>query len=120
MVTDARDGRRGRAALLAVLCASWASAATPGGEAPAASAAIDGGANDDGANDDGAHDDEGAPGRGTVVFGHRDRSEPSADPAAASSVVTLDRAPRSGETVADLLAELPGVAINRLGSARWR
>lgn len=51
----------------------------------------------------------------TVVIDRRDRSTAQADPAAAGSVVTLDRAPRSGETLADLVSELPGVAVNRLG-----
>ena len=55
-------------------------------------------------------------GRSTVVIGARDGSMARADPAAASSVVSLDRPPRSGETVADLVAELPGVALNRLGA----
>lgn len=53
--------------------------------------------------------------RGTVVVGRRPSTEPSADVAAASSVVTLDRTPRSGETVSDLMGELPGVSVNRLG-----
>jgi iron complex outermembrane receptor protein len=84
--------------LLPLLLASSATAATPGG-----------------ADDDGRGREVGDAGCETVVLGHRDGSEPSADPAAASSVVTLDRPPRSGETVADLLAELPGVAVNRMG-----
>ncbi|HEX4417597.1 MAG TPA: TonB-dependent receptor [Kofleriaceae bacterium] len=40
---------------------------------------------------------------------------PHEDEAASASVITADRAPRSAETMADLLDAVPGVAVSRLG-----
>lgn len=40
---------------------------------------------------------------------------PREDEAASASVITADRAPRSAETMADLLDAVPGVAVSRLG-----
>jgi iron complex outermembrane receptor protein len=40
---------------------------------------------------------------------------PREDEAASASVITRDRAPRSAETMADLLDAVPGVAVSRLG-----
>lgn len=53
--------------------------------------------------------------RQIVVRGKRPAEEAREDRAAASSVVTLDRTPRSGESLPQLLGELPGVGVSRLG-----
>jgi len=45
----------------------------------------------------------------------RSSSAPHEDAAADASVVTDERTPRAGESVAQLVAELPGVTVNRLG-----
>jgi outer membrane cobalamin receptor len=50
-----------------------------------------------------------------VVRGRRLAEEAREDRASASSVVTLDRTPRSGESVPQLLGEMPGVTVSRLG-----
>lgn len=42
-------------------------------------------------------------------------ARPREDEAASASVITADRAPRSAETMADLLDAVPGVAVSRLG-----
>lgn len=59
-----------------------------------------------------AHADE--PGE-TIVIVDPGRPRPSEDEAASASVITSDRTPRGGETVPDLLADLPGVSLSRLG-----
>ena len=43
-------------------------------------------------------------------------SEPRRDRTASASVITTQRTPRSGESLAGLLAELPGVTVTRFGS----
>lgn len=40
---------------------------------------------------------------------------PREDEAASASVITADRTPRAGETLPQLLSELPGVSVTRLG-----
>src|SRR5262245_7489370 len=53
----------------------------------------------------------------TVVTAPADPdSKPREDEAAAASVVTRDRTPRSVETLPQLLSELPGVSVTRFGA----
>lgn len=42
-------------------------------------------------------------------------SRPSEDEAASASVITADRTPRSAEMITDLLGDVPGVTVSRLG-----
>jgi vitamin B12 transporter len=51
----------------------------------------------------------------TVVVTPRESEAPREDEAASASVITRDRTPRSGETLPQLLSELPGVTVVRLG-----
>src|SRR5439155_8855741 len=51
----------------------------------------------------------------TVVVAPRPAQQPLEDEAASASVITSDRTPRSGETLPQLLSELPGVSVTRLG-----
>ena len=51
----------------------------------------------------------------TVVVAPRPPEEALEDEAASASVITADRTPRSGETLPQLLSELPGVTVTRLG-----
>jgi outer membrane cobalamin receptor len=51
----------------------------------------------------------------TVVTASPADSAAREDDAASSSVITVDRTPRSGETLPGLLSELPGVSVTRLG-----
>jgi vitamin B12 transporter len=51
----------------------------------------------------------------TTVVAPRPPDEPLEDQAASASVITPDRTPRSGETLPQLLSELPGVSVTRLG-----
>lgn len=53
------------------------------------------------------------PGETIVVIDSVPR--PSEDEAASASVITVDRTPRSAETMPDLLDDLPGVTVSRLG-----
>jgi outer membrane cobalamin receptor len=57
-----------------------------------------------------------APALETVVQGSsRPPDQPVEDEAASASVVTRERTPRSAESVEQLLSELPGVTVTRLG-----
>lgn len=51
----------------------------------------------------------------TVVVAPRAPEAALEDDAASTSVITSDRTPRSGETLPQLLSELPGVSVTRLG-----
>ncbi|MBI4512055.1 MAG: TonB-dependent receptor [Deltaproteobacteria bacterium] len=55
-----------------------------------------------------------APTFATIVTAEPDQA-PAEDSAAAASVVTRDRTPRSGESLPQVLSELPGVSVTRLG-----
>jgi outer membrane cobalamin receptor len=57
----------------------------------------------------------GPPAYETVVSAPRPSERPLEDEAASASVVTSDRTPRSGETLPQLMSELPGVSVTRLG-----
>src|SRR4051794_17772891 len=50
-----------------------------------------------------------------TVVNAQDDAAPREDEAASASVITDDRTPRSAESLSELLAELPGVAVTRLG-----
>src|SRR5262245_13396524 len=61
-----------------------------------------------------------APARGdtpdeTIVIVDTAPPRPAEDNAASASVITADRTPRSAETMPDLLDDLPGVTVSRLG-----
>jgi outer membrane cobalamin receptor len=51
----------------------------------------------------------------TVVVAEPSRTGSRADTTAFASVITVDRTPRSAESAAELLSELPGVVVTRLG-----
>jgi iron complex outermembrane receptor protein len=51
----------------------------------------------------------------TIVVVDSLGTRPREDEAASATVITTDRAPRSAETMADLLDAVPGVAVSRLG-----
>jgi outer membrane receptor protein involved in Fe transport len=51
----------------------------------------------------------------TVVIAPRQTERPREDQAASASVITSDRTPRAGETLPQLLSELPGVSVTRFG-----
>jgi iron complex outermembrane receptor protein len=51
----------------------------------------------------------------TVVVAPPATERAREDEAASTSVITTDRTPRSGETLPQLLSELPGVTVTRLG-----
>lgn len=51
----------------------------------------------------------------TVVSAERNAFSSSSDVAASTSIVTKSRTPRSGESVEQLVAELPGVSVTRYG-----
>jgi outer membrane cobalamin receptor len=54
-------------------------------------------------------------GETVVVTPPPERERAREDEAASASVITGDRTPRSGETLPQLLSELPGVTVTRLG-----
>ncbi|HEX5061017.1 MAG TPA: TonB-dependent receptor, partial [Kofleriaceae bacterium] len=51
----------------------------------------------------------------TIVIIDSAPPRPSEDSSASASVITVDRTPRSAETMPDLLDDLPGVSVSRLG-----
>jgi vitamin B12 transporter len=59
--------------------------------------------------------EEAPPGYETVVVAPAPPAAPLEDEAASASVITADRTPRSGETLPQLMSELPGVTVTRLG-----
>ncbi len=84
----------------------------------ALSAATSRAARADGAGDavaDATADAEDDPYHTLVVYDPATSPRASQDEAASSSVVTPDRTPRSAETLPDLLDDLPGVSVSRLG-----
>ncbi len=65
-----------------------------------------------------AHAEAGAPRFETIVTAPRTPpAAPREDDAASASVITSDRTVRSGESLPQLLSELPGVSITRLGAS---
>lgn len=58
---------------------------------------------------------QGAPYETVVEAPRRDDAAPAEDAAASSSVVTDDRTPRAAESLPQILAELPGAHVTRLG-----
>jgi iron complex outermembrane receptor protein len=62
-----------------------------------------------------AHADEPAPADETIVIVDSAPARASEDEAASASVITADRPARSAETMPDLLDDLPGVTVSRLG-----
>jgi iron complex outermembrane receptor protein len=56
-----------------------------------------------------------APPGETIVVVDPAAPRPSQDDTASATVITADRTPRSAETMADLLGDVPGVTVSRLG-----
>jgi iron complex outermembrane receptor protein len=59
--------------------------------------------------------EDGKTGETIVVVDTAPGARPSEDDAASASVITRDRTPRSAETMPDLLHDVPGVTVSRLG-----